>query len=152
MGYAPIQGTIGGVAATQKVVTANGSFNLPNGVTEVDFQEFLSTDDKITVSMDFFNLTEKLKIRIKEKVDGITYRLVQLANFPKDFDGPQANLTIDGKGRDMKITFQSEVAEGSVKVIPNARVEVIRCLIEFVIFSPGIIEKELQEQKKDLEL
>lgn len=130
MGYTPVQGVggQGGGAVSIRIITANGTFALPNGVTEVDILEFLGTDDKITVSMDFSNLVNKIKIRIKEKVDGINYRLTQSAIFPDDFDGDQGNLTIDGKGRDTKITLQSLTAEGSVKNIPHARVEELRTI------------------------
>ncbi len=128
MGYAPIQGTRAPGIASLRVVTGNGNFNLPNGVTEVDLLEFLQTDDRITVSMDFINIAEKLKIRIKEKVDGTNYRLAQSSVYPDDFDGAQANLTLDGKGRDLKLTLQSLTAEGSIKIIPHARVEEIRII------------------------
>lgn len=128
MSYPPIQGVIGVSSGVQKVVTANGTFILPDGITEVDLLEFNATDDRITVSMDFSNLIQKIKIRIYEKVDGITYRLAQSATFPNNFDGDQANVTLDGKGRDLKLTLQSLVAEGSVRNIPHARVEEVRII------------------------
>lgn len=113
-------------SARAVITLATGTFNKVDDLLEQDLLEILANQDEVTVSLDGVNLTQKTKFRIKEKVDGTTYELVQEANFPKDFDGNAISLSFDGKGQDQKITVQSIVLEGAVRAIPFSRVDVVR--------------------------
>ena len=108
------------------ITTANGTFVLANNTTEQDVLEFVTNNEEIEVTLDVSLLTQNVTVRVFGKTDGTTYRLVQSAVHPTDFDGDNIVLALDGKGRDQKITLQSSVAEGATRNIPHARVEVLR--------------------------
>lgn len=71
-------------------------------------------------------LVQVATVRVKEKTDGITYETVESGEFPADFDGNLVVSALNGKGRDMKVTLQSGIAEGAARNIPHARVEELR--------------------------
>ena len=79
-------------------------------ITEIDYHHF----DLSTLSQ-----VNETTIRAYEKTDGITYRLLSTKVFPTDYDPGVQTIVIvlNGGGKDMKITFQSAVDEGSTKTI-----------------------------------
>ena len=125
MSYAPVQG-FGGGAVESKITKTNGTFSLPNGITEQDMLEFVGNDDAIVVTLDGTNLLQTTTITVQEKIDGINYRIIQSKSYPADFSSVGVKIALDGKGRDQKITLQSSIAEGSAKNVPHSRVEVLR--------------------------
>lgn len=122
----PPQGAGGGGVSKQDITTANGTYSHPSGTSEQDVLEFLDNDENIEVTFDMTLLTQDTTVRVKNKTDGITYRLVKSAIYPTNFDGANVVITLNGKARDMKITFQSAIAEGAIRAIPHSRVEVLR--------------------------
>lgn len=108
------------------ITTANGTFTLPDGTTEQDVLEFLANDEQIEVTLDATLLAQITTVRVFNKTDGITYRLLQSSVYPADFDGNSITLILNGKGRDQKITLQSGSDEGETRAIPHARVEELR--------------------------
>lgn len=116
-----------------KISETNGTYIHPDSIAELDVVEFLLNNNLIDITLDANTLTQKTFFRILEKTDGITYRLTQEAVFPDDFlgdsqDSKNISITLSGKGRDQKITIQSNVLEGAVRNIPHARVETLRSL------------------------
>lgn len=124
----PPQGAGGGAVGPteQKITKATGTFVLADNTNEQDVLEFVTNNEQIEVTLDVSLLTQNVTVRVFGKTDGITYRLVQSAVHPTDFDGDNIVLALNGKGRDQKITLQSSVAEGATRNIPHARVEELR--------------------------
>ena len=104
------------------------SFSHPNTVVETDLVEHLLLTEKINHHFDFSNLLQQTTIRVFEKIDGITYRLLSEKVFPIDYEtGTDAVIIIlDGAGKDMKITLESNIAEGSAKDIEASVRDTIR--------------------------
>lgn len=106
------------------------SFTHTNGTAEDDLVEHLSLKEIINHHFDFSNLSaiNETTIRTFEKVDGITYRLLQQRIYPTDYPGGPNSviITLNGGGKDMKITLQSAIAEGSNKTIPGNTRDTIR--------------------------
>jgi len=100
------------------------------GTDEQDLVEHLSISELDDHHFDFSNLSQvnETTIRVFEKVDAITYRLLSTKIFPTDFDsGIQiVRIILDGAGQDMKITLQSSVDEGSAKTIEGTVRDEIR--------------------------
>ncbi len=114
--------------ATRGVITpTSGSFNKADDLLEQDVIEMLLNEDAVSITLDGINLTKKADFRLYEKVDGATYQLIQVAQYPKDFDGTVISMTFEGKAQDQKVTVQTKnTLEGAVRAIPFSRVDVIR--------------------------
>ena len=108
------------------ITTVNGSFNKADNLLEQDVIEMLLNEDQVGITLDGVNLTVKTFFRLFEKVDGVTYQLIQKATFPDDFDGNAMSIGFDGKGRDQKVTVQSDALEGAIRAIPFSRVDLVR--------------------------
>ena len=122
---APIQGS--GSGSTQKIIDkTTGTYSHANVTTEEDVLEFIGLDELMEITFDMTTLTQNTTVRLKEKTDGTTYRIIESAIYPTEFDGNNVVIALNGKGRDMKVTFQSAVLEGAVRAIPHARVEELR--------------------------
>jgi len=106
------------------------SFTHGPGTDEQDLVEHLSITESDDHHFDFSNLSQvnSTTIRVFEKVDGITYRLLGIRIFPDDYDaGIQiVQIILNGAGQDMKITLQSSVDEGSAKTINGTVRDTIR--------------------------
>jgi len=104
------------------------SFTHGPGVDEQTLTEHLSLTELDDHHFDFSNLLEQTTIRVFEKADGITYRLLGIRVFPDDYDAgiEIVRIVLDGAGQDMKITLQSTIDEGSAKVIDGTVRDTIR--------------------------
>jgi len=116
------------VGATKNVNVFKGTYPHPNDTSENDAMVILASKNNIEVSFDMINLAQTTTVRVYEKVDDATYRPASEKVYPTDFPANVDDMVINlnGKDVDMKITFQSGTAEGSVKNVPHARVEELR--------------------------
>jgi len=124
----PVQGH-GGAAAgasAQDITLASGTYTHPNDTVENEAIEFLANDENIEITFDCTLLAGNTTIRLYEKTDSINYRLVDDPIYPTDFDGANVIFALNGKGEDMRITFQSGAPEGATRDIPHVRVELLR--------------------------
>ncbi len=96
-------------------------FSHPNTTVETDLVEHIGITEIDYHHFDLTNLTQATTIRAYEKTDGTNYRLLSSRVFPDDYDAGVETiiLVLNGSGNDMKITLQSEIAEGSAKDIPG---------------------------------
>lgn len=114
-------------AKTKKVTKTTGTFAHANNTNEQDVLEFTTLDELVTVSLDMTNLAQTTTVRVYDKVDGTNYKKIIQNAYPTDYTNLSVvELKLDGKGRDMKITFQSGTGEGSSKNVPHARIEELR--------------------------
>lgn len=99
-----------------------GSYNHPNDTTEntVATLSAPSGARDITHRFDMSNITQNLTIRQYEQIDGTNYRQITAKIFPTDFDPGTKGVETSFKMSEgnYRITFQSAVAEGSIKAIP----------------------------------
>lgn len=114
-----------------RVTTTTGTYSHSAGITEQNVLEFTALDDHILLSLDVEALSQGVLIKVREKVDGSTYRTMDAAMYETDFitaASVKAGVVIelDGKGRDMKVTMQSILTEGSSKNVPYAYRRIIR--------------------------
>lgn len=100
-----------------------GTIHHPNSVVPEDSLVLTwayGVADYPIVLLDFVNLTQKITIGVKSKVDGINYRLLSSALFPDDF--PVGALAVPivlyPSGSDWKITLKSSVLETAIRDIP----------------------------------
>ena len=108
-----------------KRTTTNATYVHANVTTEEDVVEFIGLNNDVELNMDCILLTQNATVRVRERVDGITYEIIQEAVFPTDFDGEVISVGLRGKGRDMKVTLQSAVLEGVTRDIPHSRIEIL---------------------------
>lgn len=110
-----------GLAAAMS--TSNATYQHQNNVNEQDVLEVQGGVLPEHLSLDCNNLTQSSTFRIYEKVDGVNYRLVNSLVFPTEVpaNAKVVNLTWSPKGRDVKVTLQSAIVEGSIKNVPYAR-------------------------------
>jgi len=115
---------VGSITTVLRSVT----FSHPNTTAETTLVEHLSTTEIDDHHFDFSNLLQQTTIRVFEKADGVTYRLLSTRIFPDDYDTDVkiAKIILDGAGQDMKITLQSTLAEGSAKEIKGTVRDTIR--------------------------
>lgn len=102
-------------------------FSHLNNTDEQDLVVHTTQTELITHHFDFSGFTEDVIIRVKEKIDGITFRQLSTRTFPTDFEaGTDAVIIIlDGAGQDMKITLETPVTEGaSVDIEGTVRDEI----------------------------
>ena len=104
------------------------SFSHPNSTSEEILVEHSSLTELIDHHFDFTNLLQQTTIRVFEKADGITYRLLATRIFPDEYGANTeiVRIILDGAGQDMKITLQSSVDEGSAKTINGTVRDMIR--------------------------
>lgn len=114
-------------AAKQKKITkTTGTFTAANSVAKQTILEITTNDELVTVSLDCVNLTQITTIGVEEKIDGTNYQIIQTVTFPTDFTGEGVVISLDGKGRDQKITMTSTILEGATRDVYHARVEELR--------------------------
>ncbi len=113
-----------------RTVFRSVSFTHGPGTDEQDLVEHLSFTEVDDHHFDFSNLSQvnATTIRVFEKADAITYRLLSTRIFPDDYDtGIEiVEIVLNGAGQDMKITLQSSVDEGSAKTINGTVRDTIR--------------------------
>lgn len=105
------------------MATTNGTYNHANNTNEQDALEVIAGILPEDVSFDCNALAQTTTIRIYEKVDGATYRLVNTVVYPTDVptNVKVVPVTWKPKGRDVKVTFQSGTAEGAARSVPYCR-------------------------------
>jgi hypothetical protein len=105
-----------------------GTYAHAVGTTEDDVKEFLLLQNPIEITFDMSGLLQTTTVKIYEKVDGTNYRLLTNQAYPTDFETSVDGMTITllGKNRDMKITFQSGTNEAGIIDVEWNQVETIR--------------------------
>ncbi len=91
-----------------------------NNTNEHVVQEFMDLRGIVIISADLSLITKDLQVKVQERTDGVNYRIKTFKTFPTDFRSGQKTITpvLEGTGNDIKLTFQSPVAEGSDKNVP----------------------------------
>jgi len=105
------------------------SFTHDNGTAETILVEHDTLTELIDHHLDFNNIDQITIIRVSEKADGVNYRQIgESRTFPTDYgtNTKIVRIVLDGAGQDMKITLQSQTAEGSNKTIPGTVRDTIR--------------------------
>lgn len=110
-------------AAKKNITKGDSDHSHAVATTEADVKIFLANNDLIELVFDCILLLQTTTIRIYEKTDGSTYRLVDSAIYPTDFDGGNVVLALNGKGLDQKVTFQSGTNEAGIINVPFNWVE-----------------------------
>jgi len=107
-------------AGENKTVLRNILFDHENGTAETTLVEHFSITEIDYHHFDFSNFSNDVTIRVYEKIDGTTYKLLSSSLYPTDYTNPSTGITpeivvivLNGGGQDMKITLQSDIAEGS---------------------------------------
>jgi hypothetical protein len=110
---------VGGSVAS----TSNGTYVHSNVTTEEDAITITANADKTVISMDMSLLAQTTTIRVYEEIDGTVAESFTEKVWPTDFEAntEAMEITLIGKGRDQKITFQSGTLEGATRNIPWAR-------------------------------
>lgn len=103
------------------LAATSGTYNHPNGVAEqTAFTITPAGPRKVaTVYLDMVNLTQNCTIRIKVRVDGVTYRTIETFNWTTGMDDGVffREVAIDNASN-LQVTIQSVVAEGAARNIP----------------------------------
>jgi hypothetical protein len=104
-----------------------GTYSHPSGTTESDAVVItpaeLSKYEKLV--LDLSGLAQTTTVRTYIQVDGVNYRLIDVAEFPTDFPTNAEGVVIEltPSSRTMKVTLQSAVAEGVAVDVPYFYVE-----------------------------
>ena len=102
----------------------SGTFSHSNNIDVQELLEFTSLVDVVKLSVDFNAMSNPLTIKTFSKVDGTNYRQASVKVYPNDFDTDTktAEIILQGKGQDQKITIQSKQLEGQSTSIPYSYV------------------------------
>lgn len=105
----------------------------PDTTSETSLISFTTLKTRLELHIDVNTLTQDTVIRGKEEVDGTNARIFfnktySTTNGNSDFDDDTRSIIIivDGTDRDIDITFQSLITEGTVRAIPIRVVETSR--------------------------
>ena len=105
------------------------SFTHADTTNETTLVEHSTLTELIDHHLDFNNILQNTIIRVFEKADENNFRQIgESRTFPTDYgtDTKIVRIVLDGAGQDMKITLQSETAEGGEKTIPGTVRDTIR--------------------------
>lgn len=103
-----------------KTSVFSGTYTHPNSTTETDVLEILGTNGQVKdayIILDTSTLTiNNVRVRTYLKVDGTTYDLYSTIVLSASDNFAEAIETLTDF--DMKVTMQSNIAEGATRAIP----------------------------------